>query len=40
MYPNPANEYLTFDFSNLSNQLQTINIYDIQGKLIKSTSKF
>ncbi|RKE95058.1 PQQ-dependent sugar dehydrogenase [Ichthyenterobacterium magnum] len=40
MHPNPANEFLTIDFSNLSNQLQTINIYDIQGKLIKSVTNF
>ncbi|WP_299335639.1 PQQ-dependent sugar dehydrogenase [uncultured Psychroserpens sp.] len=40
MYPNPAKESLTFDLINTGNQIERINIYDIQGKLIQSQSDF
>jgi len=40
MYPNPAKNNLTFDVLESSNQLSSINIHDIQGKLIQSHSDF
>ena len=40
MYPNPAKNIIYFDFTNVDVLLKSINIFNIQGKLIKSISKF
>ena len=36
IYPTPANDYLNFDFTSTSEQNGTIEINDLQGRLIKS----
>ena len=36
IYPTPANDYLNFDFTSSSEQSATIEINDLQGRLIKS----
>ncbi|WP_299277692.1 PQQ-dependent sugar dehydrogenase [uncultured Psychroserpens sp.] len=40
MFPNPAKNTLTFDLTNASNQINSVNIFDIQGKLIQSNTNF
>jgi len=40
MYPNPANTILNFDFSNSISEIESIKLYDIQGKIIKSIHLF
>lgn len=40
MFPNPANNSLTFDFVSSENHIDSINIYDVQGKSVKSHSQF
>nr|WP_321236612.1 PQQ-dependent sugar dehydrogenase [uncultured Psychroserpens sp.] len=40
MFPNPAKNSLTFDLLETSNQINTINIHDVQGKLVQSYSNF
>lgn len=40
MFPNPANNQLTFDSTNTSNQIESITIYDVQGKIMASHSNF
>nr|WP_321224643.1 PQQ-dependent sugar dehydrogenase [uncultured Psychroserpens sp.] len=40
MYPNPAKNLLTIDASNTSNQVASITIHDLQGKLILTQSNF
>lgn len=40
MFPNPAQNSLTFDLLNTSNQVSAIKIIDIQGKLIQSHNDF
>jgi len=38
MFPNPTNDLLTFDFSNSTLEIQTITIFSINGKSIKTIS--
>ncbi|WP_047546960.1 PQQ-dependent sugar dehydrogenase [Psychroserpens sp. Hel_I_66] len=40
MFPNPAKNNVTFDLLTSSNQLESIVILDIQGKIIQSQSSF
>ena len=40
MYPNPAKNNLTFDLLNTSNQVESITIHDVQGKLMATYSSF
>ena len=40
MYPNPAKNSLTFDYSNSAIQLETINFYDTLGKQVKKVTQF
>ncbi|WP_242206564.1 T9SS type A sorting domain-containing protein [Aestuariivivens insulae] len=39
MYPNPAKDIVNLKFNKISNNNIAVNIYDIQGKLIKYVSK-
>lgn len=40
MYPNPAKNNLSFDALNTSNQIESIIIHDLQGKLIATHTNF
>ncbi|HMC00731.1 MAG TPA: PQQ-dependent sugar dehydrogenase, partial [Flavobacteriaceae bacterium] len=40
MYPNPTKNELTFDLLDTYSRIQSINIYSIQGKLLKSITNF
>ncbi|WP_460219219.1 PQQ-dependent sugar dehydrogenase [Psychroserpens sp. MEBiC05023] len=40
MYPNPVKNSLTFDLLSTSNQINAIQLFDVQGKLIQSYSNF
>lgn len=40
MYPNPAKNNLTFDSLNTSNQIESITIHDVHGKLVATYSNF
>ncbi|MFT4611106.1 MAG: glucose/arabinose dehydrogenase [Glaciecola sp.] len=40
MYPNPAKNNITFDSLNTSNQIESITIHDVQGKLVSTHSNF
>lgn len=41
LFPNPVNDQLTIELSNLSNESTNINVYSIDGRLVKSSiSKF
>jgi len=39
IYPNPAKSFFTVEVSDSQNYIETINIFNLQGKLIKSISK-
>ncbi|TYA57247.1 PQQ-dependent sugar dehydrogenase [Formosa maritima] len=39
IFPNPATNQFTIQFTNTKISIETINIYNLQGKLIKSISK-
>lgn len=39
VYPNPIESKTTFDYTLVNEELITINLYDIQGKLVKEISK-
>lgn len=36
VFPNPTQDYFTLNFSGLSNEEMTINIYDLSGKLVET----
>jgi glucose/arabinose dehydrogenase len=39
IYPNPATNQFTIEITNAQTSIETINIYNLQGKLIKSISE-
>ncbi|MBL4657155.1 MAG: T9SS type A sorting domain-containing protein [Flavobacteriales bacterium] len=36
VYPNPANQYVTFEFDNSEQVNHTLTLYDIQGRLVQT----